>query len=187
MLKRFIIAALMLSVVATAAACSSDSKKDSAASPSVAPSAAATAAASSAPSENPDTYKLKAYTAARIADEKITLLFQSTTVEEKAVMNSVIATDKEKAVKFLNAYLDPALSEKVASFYLTADKTKDGSVIVKTDKFLPTSILTVAPTKADITFEGTEAEVKMTTKDNVVFTAKKNSEGKYIISDVAKK
>jgi hypothetical protein len=188
MFKKFAVTAILLSVVATGAACSSDDNKDSAASPSATPAVSASAAASpaAAASEAPDAYKMKAYNAARIAEEKINTLFHTSTSEDKAVLNPLIATDKDKAAKFLNAYFDPALSEKILTFYLTPDKTQDGSILVKTDKFLPGSIL-AAKTKDDVTYEGTQDEVKMTTKDNMVFTAKKNSEGKYIITDVAKK
>lgn len=179
MFKKFAVTALLFSVVATGAACSSGDKE--AASP--APTAAATAAAS----VNPDAYKLSAYTAARLAEEKLTILFHTATKEEKPVLNPVIANDKEKAAQFLNTYFDPAFSEKILAHYLTADKTADGAIIVKADSFLPTSILKNAPTKDDVTYEGTQDEVKMTTKDNAVFTAKKNAAGKYIITDAAKK
>jgi hypothetical protein len=189
MFKKFAVTAVLLSVVAVGAACSSDDNKDTAASPSASPAASASAAASASPaaSENPDAYKLKAYTAARIAEEKINILFHTSKAEEKAVMNPLIATDKDKAAKFLNAYLDSALTEKVLTHYLTADKAADGSTLVKEEKFLPASILTGAPTKDDVTYEGTQDEVKLTTKDNAVFTLKKNAEGKYIVTDAAKK
>lgn len=189
MFKKFAVTAVLLSVVATGAACSSKDNKDSAASPSATPAVSASASAapaSAAASEAPDAYKMKAYNAARMAEEKINTLFHTSTSEDKAVMNPLVATDKDKAAKFLSAYVDPAFSEKILTFYLTPDKAKDGSILVKSDKFLPGSIL-ATKTKDDVTYEGTPDEVKMTTKDNAVFTAKKNSEGKYIITDVAKK
>lgn len=179
MFKKIAATALILSVVATGAACSSK-EKESAASPSASP--AATAAA-----ENPDAYKLSAYTAVRLAEEKLDILFHTNKKDDKPVLNTLIAADKEKAAKFLNAYIDPALTEKILTHYLTADKTSDGSVIVKADKFLPVSFLKAAPGKDDVTYEGSQAEVKMTTKDNGVFTVKKNAEGKYILSNAAKK
>jgi hypothetical protein len=181
MFKKIAVTALLLSVVATGAACSKDDKDTAA---SVSPSASP--AASAAVSENPDAYKISAFTAARLAEEKINILFHSTKKDDKPVLNGLIASDKDKAAKFLNAYLEPALTEKVLAYYLTADKASDGSIIVNAKPFLPASILAAA-TKDDVTYEGTAAEVKLTTKDNGVYTVKKNTEGKYVVSDVTKK
>ncbi|WP_438444373.1 hypothetical protein [Gorillibacterium sp. sgz5001074] len=184
MLKKIAATALLLSVVATGAACSSKDK-DTAASPAASQAASPAAAATT---ENPDAYKLSSYTAVRLAEEKLTILFHTAMKDDKPILNAVIANDKEKAAKFLNAYFDPALTEKILSHYLTADKTADGAIIVNSKLFFPVSVLTSAPTKDDVTFEGTAAEVKITTKkDNVLFTVKKNAEGKYIVADVAKK
>lgn len=183
MFQKAAITALLAAVALTGAACSSKESKPAASAPAA--SAAATAGASA--TANPDAYKLSSYTAVRLAEEKLDILFHTSKKDDKTVMNPLIATDKEKAAKFLNAYFDPALTEKILAFYLTADKTADGAVIVKADKFLPVSIIKSAPTKDDVTFEGTEAEVKITTKDNGVFTVKKNAEGKYVVSDAAKK
>lgn len=181
MLKKIALTALLVSAVAVTAACS---KEDNGAAASPTPTAAATAAAS----ENPDAYKLSAYTSVRLAEEKLDILFHSVKKDEKPVMNALIANDKEKAAKFLNAYFEPALTDKILTHYLTTEKTADGSAIVNAAKFFPVSIIAAAPTKDDVTYEGTPAEVKITTKkDNGFFTIKKNAEGKYLVSEASKK
>lgn len=172
--KQVAATALVCSLILTGIGCSSAGKPAT-------PAAAQTAA----PSENPDAYKASAYIAARLAEEKVDTLFhQSTSKDGKPILNPLIATDKEKAAKYLNAYFDPALTEKILAFYLTSDKADD-SLIVKKDKFFTASILKTS-SKDDVTYEGTKDQVKLTTKDGAVFTVKKANE-KYVVSDFAKK
>lgn len=182
--KKLMTAALALTIAALGTACSSN-KEAASPSPSVSPVASTAPSASPAPAEDADLYKANAYVAARLAEEKINVLFMSKTTEDgKAVINTNAAENKEQAAEFLNAYLDPALTEKVLAHFLT-EETADGAIVVKTEPFVPVSILATA-TKDDVTYEGDANEVKMTTKDGGVFVAKKVSENNYVISDITK-
>ncbi|WP_438432566.1 hypothetical protein [Gorillibacterium sp. sgz500922] len=179
MYKKAMLGALILSLSLFAAACSSDKKNAESASPTQSASAAPTAA----PTEDAAMYQAKAYIAGRLAEEKIGQLFgQETTEDGKPVLNPNIATTKAAAVDFLNAYLDPALTDKVVAYYI-ADDSK-APILVKAEPFVTASILATA-SKDDVTFSGTADEVKMTLKDGGVYTAKKNADGNYIISDIA--
>ncbi|MEO3944963.1 hypothetical protein [Gorillibacterium sp. CAU 1737] len=179
MYKKLALSALILTLSISAAACSSDNKTSESASP------AATVAPTTASAEDASLYQAKAYIAGRLAEEKITQLFTKETTEDgKPVLTSSIAKSKEEATEFLNAYLDPALTEKVLAHYLTEEKAGE-AIVVKADPFVPASILATA-SQEEVTFSGTADEVKMTLKDGGVYTAKKNAEGNYIISDIAK-
>jgi hypothetical protein len=180
MYKKAMLGALILSVSLSTAACSSDKKNAESASPS--PSAAA---ATVAPTEDAAMYQSKAYIAGRLAEEKIDQLFaQEKSADGKPVLNSNIATTKTAAADFLNAYLDPALTEKVLAHYIADESSMP--IVVKADKFVTSSILETA-SKDDVTFSGTADEVKLTLKDGAVYTAKKNAKGTYIISDIVNK
>ena len=184
--KKLITAALALTIAALGTACSSD-KEAASSSPSVSPvaSTAPTVAASTAPAEDANLYKANAYVAARLAEEKINVLFMSKTTDDgKAIINMNAAENKEQAAEFLNTYLDPALTEKVLTHFLT-EETADGAIVVKAEPFVPVSILATA-SKDDVTYEGDANEVKMITKDGGVFVAKKVSDNNYVISDITK-
>jgi hypothetical protein len=183
MWKKIATAALLGTIVLTGAACSSNSgSKDTAASSPAAPSSAS---ASTAASENPEMAQSQAYIAARLAEEKVESLFhQETSADGKPILNP-IAPDKAAAGKFLNAYLDPALSEKVLAFYLTEQKA-DNAIVVKGDKFFSSSIRETA-SKADVTFEGSGGVYQLTTKTGGVYTVKKNADGKFTLADFSKK
>jgi len=189
MYKKAMLGALILSLSLSVAACSSDNKKDAAyAAPtqSAAATVAASAAPTAVPAEDASLYQAKAYIAGRLAEEKIGQLFaQETTPDGKPVLNSNIATTKTAAADFLNAYLDPALTEKVIGYYVTDEKA-GAPIQVKAEKFVTASILDTA-SKDDVTFSGTADEVKMTLKDGGVYTAKKTAQGGYIISDIVNK
>lgn len=183
MLKRKIAtAALICTIALTGAACSSNNGNNDAASTPSASAASSSPAAS--PSENPDLAKTQAFIAARLAEEKVTYLFhQETTEDGKSLLNHV-TPDKESAAKFLNAYIDPALTEKILAYYLTEEKA-DNAIVVKSDKFFSVSIL-AAPSKDDLTIEGSDSEYKLTTKDGGVFTVKKNADNTFVLADFVK-
>ncbi|WP_058304042.1 hypothetical protein [Gorillibacterium timonense] len=184
MYKKLALGALILSLSISAAACSSDNKNAESASPTQS-AAAATVAPTAAPAEDASLYQAKAYIAGRLAEEKINQLFTKETTEDgKPVLTSTIAKNKEEAAAFLNAYLDPALTEKVLAHYLTDEKAGE-AIVVKADPFVTASILATA-SQDDVTFAGSADEVKMTLKDGGVYTAKKTAEGGYVISDIAK-
>lgn len=179
MLKRIATAVLICTVAITGAACSSNADKKETA------GTASPSAQSVAPTESPEMSQAKAYIAPRMAEEKVDLLFnKAKSKDKKPILNPIVA-DKAAAAKFLNAYIDPALTEKILSFYLTSEKADD-AIVVKETPFFSASILKTA-SKADVTFEGSPNEYKMTTKDGGVFTVKKNAEGNYILADYAKK
>ncbi|MBC8079102.1 MAG: hypothetical protein H7X86_02070 [Gorillibacterium sp.] len=171
--KKLISAVLVLSLAAFGSACSSTAKEGAA---STAPTAIA---------EDANMFKAHAYVAARMAEEKIAVLFQSKTTEDgKAIMNANAAADKAEATEFLNTYLDPALTEKVLTHFLTEEKAGEATV-VNTEPFVPVSIL-ATKSKDEVTFEGDANEVKLITKDGGVFIAKKTAEASYIITDITK-
>ncbi|MCL6456791.1 MAG: hypothetical protein K6T85_02175 [Gorillibacterium sp.] len=181
--KKLISAALVLSLAALGTACSSTAKEEATASATTVVSAAPTTVAT--PAEDANMYKAYAYIAARLAEEKIAVLFQSQTTDDgKAIMNTNAAADKAQATEFLNTYLDPALTEKVLAHFLTEEKVGEATV-VNVEPFVPVSILTTA-SKDEVTYEGDANEVKMTTKDGGVFTAKKTSADNYVITDITK-
>ncbi|WP_123041444.1 hypothetical protein [Cohnella candidum] len=178
--KKFATTVLVLTIAFAAAACSSnsDKKEESAAATGIAATASASAPADETAS------KAQAYIAARLAEEKVEGLFhQETSADGKSILNP-ITPDKDAAVKFLNAYIDSALSEKIVTYYLTEEKA-DGAIVVKSDKFLSVSIRGTA-SKDEVAFEGTPEEYKLSTKDGGVYTVKKNAEGKYLLADYAK-
>lgn len=177
MFKQAAASIIIGSLLFTAVGCSSASKQPAASAPA--------ASQSAAPSENPDAYKISAYTAARIAEEKVDTLFHQTKSKDgKPILNTLIAADKEKAIKFLNSYFEPAMSEKIVAFYWTADKADD-SVVVKESKFFTASVL-LTKSKDEVTYEGNKDQVKLTTKDGGVFTVKRAND-KYVVTDFAKK
>jgi hypothetical protein len=183
-LKRIAAAALICTIALTGAACSSNNSNKDAASTPAASTASSSPSASASASENPDVAKTQAFIAARMAEEKVNYLFhQETSADDKPILNPV-TPDKESASKFLNAYIDPALTEKIVTYYLTEEKAGN-AIVVKSDPFFTVSILATA-SKDDVTYEGAEKEYKMTTKDGGVFTVKKDAENKFVLADFAK-
>ncbi|MFC5532239.1 hypothetical protein [Cohnella yongneupensis] len=175
MLKKITVITLFIAVALSAAACSSSNTKN--ASPN--PSASASEAAS--PSANPDLEHNLAYIAARLAEEKVDRLFHSETSADGKPVLAAFTPDKDAAAKFLNYYMDSALTEKILAFYLTDEKA-DNAIVVKADKFFSASILATA-SKTDVAFEASDAGFKLTTKDNGVYTVNQNADGNYIVTD----
>lgn len=184
MLKRIAAAALICTIALTGAACSSNSSNKDAAGTPAASTAGNSPTASAAASEKPDVSKTQAFIAARMAEEKVNYLFhQATSEDEKPILNPV-TPDKESAAKFLNAYIDPALTEKILTHYLTEEKA-DNAIVVKSEPFFSVSML-ATPLKEDLTYEGADNEYKMTTKDGGVFTVKKDTENKFVLTGFVK-
>ncbi|OPH48841.1 hypothetical protein BC351_37985 [Paenibacillus ferrarius] len=183
-LKKTTAGVILLSMMLTAAACSSEPKQ---AATSPAPTTAATAAPQATPTaESQDALNLKGYIAARISQEKIDFLFaEAKSKDGKLILNPVAADSKEKAVKFLSSYFDAALADKVATHYLT-DQKADGAIITNTAPFFPGNLLNTQ--KQDITFDAanTKDQVAFTTKDGVTYTAKKVND-KFVLADAVKK
>ncbi|KIL37508.1 hypothetical protein SD71_02430 [Cohnella kolymensis] len=186
MLKKLAATALICTIALTGAACSSkNGNNDAAGTPALSTaSSSPSATAPASASENPDVSKTKAFIAGRMAEEKVNYLFHQTTSEDEKPILNPVTPDKESAAKFLNAYIDPALTEKILTYYLTEEKA-DNAIVVKSDPFFTVSILAAA-SKDDLTYEGADNEYKMTTKDGGVFTVKKNTENNFVLADFVK-
>ncbi|NEW09762.1 hypothetical protein GK047_27965 [Paenibacillus sp. SYP-B3998] len=181
-LKKTAAGVLLLSMMVTAAACSTDQKNSSA---SPAPSANATVSPQ-VKTESQDAVNMKGYIGARIALEKIDFLFGEVKSKDGAfILNPVVADSKEKAVKFLSSYFDAPMAEKIAVHYLT-DKKADDAIVTNAASFFPTNLLNTK--KEDVTFDAANTldQVKFTTKEGVTYTMKKVSD-KLVLADVAKK
>jgi len=163
----------------TGVACSSEQ----AASPTP---AASQSPAPQAPVESADSINMQGYIAARIAQEKINLMFADQTAEDGSfVLKFTIADGKESAVKFLTAYVDAGLADKLAAHYIT-DKKAGDAILTNQTPFFPVDILTLK--KEDVTFDAanTADQVVYTTKEGVTVTTKKVN-GTFVLVDVAKK
>ncbi|NOV01218.1 hypothetical protein [Paenibacillus planticolens] len=180
-LKKTAAGVILLTMMVTGAACSSEPKNTA----SPAPTASA-AASPQATAETQDAVNMKGYIAARIAQEKAGFLFgEAKSKDDKPILNPIAADSKEKAVKFLSSYFDSAMADKLAAHYLT-DQKADGAIVTNAAAFFPTNLLTT--TKADITFDAANTAdlVKFTTKDGVTYSTKKVDD-KFIVTDAAKK
>lgn len=175
-LKKTAAGLILLSVMLTGAACSSNQPKSS-------PSPAATTTTTAAPqatAESQDAINMKGYIAARIAQEKVEFLFaEAKSADGAFILNPKAADGKEKAVKFLSSYFDTAMVDKLTAHYLT-----DQNAIVTNQKPFFTSNL-LATKKEDITFDAsnTKDQVKFTTKDGVTYTTKKVND-KFVVAGV---
>jgi hypothetical protein len=183
MLKQTAAGAVLIAMMVTGAACSSDKTQ-----PASATTATPAVTASAAPQATEDaaSFNMKGYIAARLAQEKIDFIFTDTKSKDGAstILNPV-ANSKEAATKFISVYLDAPLADKVAAHYITDQKAGDSIVTNKT-AFIPTNLLDTK--KEDITFDtaNTKDLVKFTTKDGVIFTTKKVND-KFVLSDIVKK
>jgi hypothetical protein len=183
MLKQTAAGAVLIAMMITGAACSS--QKDQ---PASAATATPAVTASTAPqaAEDAASFNMKGYIAARMAQEKIDFIFtESKTKDGSNTILNPIANSKEAAVKFISAYVDAPLADNLAAHYITDQKAGDAIITNKT-AFVPTKLLDTK--KEDITFDAANTKdlVKFTTKDGVVFTTKKVND-KFILSDIAKK
>jgi hypothetical protein len=183
MLKQTAAGAVLIAMMVTGAACSSDKTQ-----PASASTATPAVIASAAPhaTEDAASYNMKGYIAARMAQEKIDFIFtDSQTKDGASTILNPIANSKESAVKFISTYVDAPLSDKVVAYYITDQKAGDAIITNKT-AFIPTKLLDTK--KEDITFDAANTTdlVKFTTKDGVVFTTKKVND-KFVLSDVVKK
>ncbi|GGI44429.1 hypothetical protein GCM10008018_07060 [Paenibacillus marchantiophytorum] len=175
---------LLLTLMATGAACSSEPKASTS---SPAPTAATTTAPqATAAAQTQDAINLKGYIAARIAQEKADFLFaEAKSKDGKLILNPVAADSKDKAVKFLTSYYDATMADKVATHYLT-DQKADNAIVTNTQPFFPTNLL--ATKKEDITYDAanTKDQVSFTTKDGVTFTTKKVNDT-FVLAEAVKK
>jgi hypothetical protein len=163
--RRLAAAAIIFTLTFIMAACSSNASNSG---KEPAPSKEAVASNETATGKEDTLSKDQAYIAARLAEEKVDGLFhQETSADNKPILNPV-TPDKDSAVKFLNAYMDSALTEKIVSHYLTEEKANN-AIVVKNEKYISSSIRDTS------------------TKDGGVFTVKKNNEDKYILFDFVKK
>jgi hypothetical protein len=180
-LKKTATGVILLTMMVTGVACSSDTKGSAS---SQAPTAST--AIPQVTAESQDAINMKGYIGARLAQERVDFLFAEAKSKDGAfILNPLAADSKEKAVKFLSNYFDTALADKLAAHYLTDQKAGEAIVTNKTS-FFPTNLLSTK--KEDITFDAvnTKDQVKFTTKDGVTYTTKQVND-KFVIVDVAKK
>lgn len=182
MLKPLMTAALIGTIALSATACSSNNESKESASP-LAPAATSAAPTASA-SVDVEKSKSLAYIAARLAEEKVNGLFHQEASEDGKPILNPITPDRQSAANFLNAYLDPALTDKVLAHYLTEEKAGN-AIVVKSDKFFSSSIMATA-SKNDVAFEGSPDEYKMTTQDGGLYTVRKVDEKTYLVTDYVK-
>ncbi|OAS19018.1 hypothetical protein [Paenibacillus oryzisoli] len=176
-LKKTAAGLLILTMAVTGAACSS---KDSTTST---PTATATAAPQATAAVTQDATNMKGYIAARIAREKVDYLFaEAKSADGAFVLNPIAATDKETAKKFLSSYVDAAMLDTIANYYVT-DTKAGATFLTNTKSYFTDNILTTK--KEEITFDkaNTSELVKFTTKDGVTYTTKKVND-KFLLSEV---
>ncbi|KRE46840.1 hypothetical protein [Paenibacillus sp. Soil724D2] len=180
-LKKTTAGLILLTVMLTGAACSSNQPKSS---PSpVAAATSNTTAAPQATAESQDAINMKGYIAARIAQEKVDFLFaEAKSTDGAFILNPKAADGKEKAVKFLSSYFDTAMADKLTAHYLT-DQKVDNAIVTNKQSFFTSNLL--ATKKEDITFDASNSkdQVKFTTKDGVTYTTKKAND-KFVVADV---
>ncbi|KIL41784.1 hypothetical protein SD70_05400 [Gordoniibacillus kamchatkensis] len=187
MMKQFVTGAVLLSVIATGAACG---KNDSGATQTVNAGgqqqpAAGQQTPAAAPAETQDAINTKAYLAARMAQEKIDFVFHDNKDKDGNFILNKYYPDQDKATAFLSGFYDPALVKSMVAFYVTDKKSGDSPIINK-DNFYKKSL--TDSKKEEIAFDAanTKDQVKFTTKDGAVYTMKKSGDN-FIVANLEQK
>lgn len=128
-----------------------------------------------------------AYNDARVAVDKVKILFHKTTAKDGTPILDPATGGTEKAKELLLDYFDASLVDKIMAHYVT-DQIVDNNVILNKGEdgaavpfFNPSIIDTTFET---VKVEGNKEEFKITTPENKVYTLKANEEkGRYIVTN----
>lgn len=185
MMKQLVTGAVLLSVIATGAACG---KNDSGAAKTAnagGQQQAAQTAQPAAPAESQDAVNSKAYLAARLAQEKLDFVFHDNKDKDGNFILNKFYPDQDKATAFLSTFYDAALVKSILAFYVTDKKSGDAAIMNK-DNFYKKSLNDTK--KEDMTFDAanTKDQVKFTTKDGAVYTMKKTGDA-FIVASLDQK
>lgn len=167
MMKQMITGAVLLSVLVTGAACGKQDSGAASATTNAGGQAQTTQPAPAASKESQDAVNVKAYLAARMAEEKVDFVFHDNKdADGNFVLNKFYA-DKDKAVTFLKGFYDAALVDKMVAFYMLPDNK------INKENFFKKALS--ATKKEEMTFDSanTNDQVKFTTKEGAVYTLKK--------------
>ncbi|TYP69557.1 hypothetical protein [Paenibacillus methanolicus] len=130
--------------------------------------------------------KQKAYTAAKIAEDKVRTLFGKATLEDGTPILDPVTGTAEKAKSLLANYFDPALADAIVAHYVT-DKKSGESTLVNAEPFFAASILATKSAE-DVQIDGENDTYAVTTADGGVYTLKwDGAKSKYIVTGYEKK
>ncbi|MFB9331102.1 hypothetical protein ACFFSY_34645 [Paenibacillus aurantiacus] len=130
--------------------------------------------------------KLKVYTSAKIAEDKVHTLFGKATLQDGTPILDPITGTAEKAKSLLANYFDPALADKIVTHYIT-DKKSGESTLVNVEPFFAASILATKSAE-EVQIEGENDTYTVTTADGGVYTLTWDaSKSKYLVTSYEKK
>lgn len=180
MMKQMITGAVLLSVLVTGAACGKQDTPASSGTSNAGGQAQTTQPAPAAAKESQDAVNVKAYLAARMAEEKVDFVFHDNKDKDGNFVINKFYPDQDKAKTFLKSFYDVAIVDQMAAFYIQPDSK------INKDNFIKKALSSTK--KEDMTFDAanTNDQVKFTTKEGTVYTLKKANET-FLVANVEQK
>lgn len=180
MMKQLMTGAVLLSVLVTGAACGKQDAPAASGTSNAGGQAQTTQTAPAATKESQDTVNVKAYLAARLAEEKVDFVFHDNKDKDGNFVLNKFYPDQDKAVTFLKGFYDAAIVDKMVAFYVQPDGK------INKDNYFKKSLSSTK--KDDMTFDAanTNDQVKFTTKDGAVYMLKKANDT-FLVAGVEQK
>jgi major membrane immunogen (membrane-anchored lipoprotein) len=180
MMKQMMTGAVLLSVLVAGAACGKQDTPAASGTANAGGQSHTTHQAPAAAKESQDTVNVKAYLAARMAEEKVDFVFHDNKDKDGNFVLNKFYPDADKAKTFLKGFYDAAIVDQMVAFYLQPDGK------VNKDNYFKKALSSTK--KEDMTFDSanTNDQVKFTTKEGAVYTLKKTNE-QFLVTNVEQK